>query len=105
MAALLAEFNAYLERDGADPTADSVGYRQGTLWLSSDELAEMIGELREVFKSRAANKHSPGRSPIWSARSSSRPSSHRSTTLIGRPTSARESTSATGSHDAPAVGR
>ncbi|MGH8879259.1 MAG: helix-turn-helix domain-containing protein, partial [Stackebrandtia sp.] len=27
MAALLAEFNAYLDRDGADPMADLVGYR------------------------------------------------------------------------------
>ncbi|MDH6110284.1 DNA-binding transcriptional ArsR family regulator [Kitasatospora sp. MAP12-15] len=63
MAALLTEFNAYLERDGADPGADSVGYRQGTLWLSPDELAEMVGALREVFTSRAANKPAPGRSP------------------------------------------
>ncbi|MDH6577370.1 helix-turn-helix domain-containing protein [Kitasatospora sp. MAP5-34] len=63
MAALLTEFNAYLERDGADPGADSVGYRQGTLWLNPDELAEMVGALREVFTSRAANKPSPGRSP------------------------------------------
>ncbi|MGW2544436.1 helix-turn-helix domain-containing protein [Kitasatospora sp. NPDC001574] len=63
MAALLTEFNAYLERDEADPSADSVGYRQGTLWLSPDELAEMIGALREVLTSRAANQPSPGRTP------------------------------------------
>lgn len=63
MAALLAEFNAYLDRDGADPTADSVGYRQGTLWLSPDELAEMIVALRDVLGSRARNKPAPGRSP------------------------------------------
>jgi hypothetical protein len=63
MAALLAEFNAYLDRDGADPTADSVGYRQGTRWLSPDELAEMIGALRHVFASRAGNKPTPGRKP------------------------------------------
>ena len=63
MAALLAEFNAYLDRDGADPTADSVGYRQGTLWLSPEELVEMIGELRDVYASRAVNKPAPGRSP------------------------------------------
>jgi hypothetical protein len=37
MAALHAEFNAYLDRDGADQTADSVGYRQGILWLTPDE--------------------------------------------------------------------
>ena len=46
MAALLAEFNAYLDRDGADPAADLVGYRQHAVWLSRDELLEMIGELR-----------------------------------------------------------
>jgi DNA-binding transcriptional ArsR family regulator len=63
MAALLAEFNAYLDRDGADPTADSVGYRQGTLWLNPDELAEMIGALRDVYLSRAGNKPARGRSP------------------------------------------
>lgn len=63
MAALLAEFNAYLDRDGADPVADSVGYRQGTLWLDPDELTEMIGALRDVFVARAGNKPAPGRSP------------------------------------------
>lgn len=63
MAALLAEFNAYLGREGADPTADLVGYRQSVLWLSHDELAEMIGELREVFAARWGNKPAPGRSP------------------------------------------
>ncbi len=63
MVALLTEFNAYLDRDGADPTTDSVGYRQGTLWLSPDELAEMIGALRDVFASRADNKPVPSRRP------------------------------------------
>lgn len=63
MAALHAEFNAYLDRDGADPTADSVGYRQGTVWLSPGELAEMIDELRDVLASRAGNEPAPDRSP------------------------------------------
>ncbi|MGP4020601.1 helix-turn-helix domain-containing protein [Saccharopolyspora sp. 5N708] len=63
MAALLAEFNAYLDRDGADPTADSVGYRQGTLWLSPDELAELISALRAVLATRAQNEPAPGRNP------------------------------------------
>jgi hypothetical protein len=63
MAALLAEFNAYLRRDGANPVADSVGYRQSTLWLSQDELAEMISEMRGTLLSRAGNEPSPGRAP------------------------------------------
>jgi DNA-binding transcriptional ArsR family regulator len=61
MAAMLAEFNAYLDRPGADPVADSIGYRQGTLWLSREELAEMVGELRQVFASRANNEPTPDR--------------------------------------------
>jgi DNA-binding transcriptional ArsR family regulator len=62
MAALLAEFNAYLDRDHADPTADSVGYIQVPLWLRQDELAELIGELRSVIVSRMDNEPSADRS-------------------------------------------
>ncbi|MFH9426452.1 helix-turn-helix domain-containing protein [Streptomyces sp. NPDC017529] len=61
MATLLAEFNAYLDRDGADPVADSVGFRQHALWLSRDELTEMIGEVREVITARMTHGPSPER--------------------------------------------
>ncbi|MET7336071.1 helix-turn-helix domain-containing protein [Nonomuraea sp. NPDC005650] len=63
MAALLAEFNTYLDRDGADPSADIVGYRQGTYWLTREELTELIDALREVLMSKARNAPAPGRSP------------------------------------------
>jgi DNA-binding transcriptional ArsR family regulator len=63
IAVLIAEFNAYLDRDGADPATDSVSYRQGTLWLSPDELAEMISEMLGALRGRAANKPAPGRAP------------------------------------------
>jgi len=63
MAVLIAEFNAYLDRDGADPAADSVSYRQGTLWLSPDDLAEMISEMLGALRGRVANKPAPGRTP------------------------------------------
>jgi DNA-binding transcriptional ArsR family regulator len=63
MAVLIAEFNAYLDRDGADPAADSVSYRQGTLWLSPDELAEMIAGLTAVLRARIASPPAPGRAP------------------------------------------
>ena len=43
--ALLAEFNAYLGRDGADPLADSVSYRQFSLWLSEEEKAQLVRDL------------------------------------------------------------
>ncbi|MFF3437186.1 helix-turn-helix domain-containing protein [Streptosporangium sp. NPDC002721] len=61
MATLLAEFNAYLDRDHADPVADLVGYRQHAAWLSRDELLEMIGELRDAIAPRLANPPAPGR--------------------------------------------
>jgi hypothetical protein len=53
----------YLQRDGADPTADPVGYRQGILWLSPDKLTEMVRALREVLASRADNGPAPNRRP------------------------------------------
>ncbi|GII31891.1 helix-turn-helix domain-containing protein [Planotetraspora mira] len=61
MAALLAEFNAYLDRDHADPAADLVGYRQHAVWLSQDELLEMISELRGAIAPRLANRPAPDR--------------------------------------------
>jgi DNA-binding transcriptional ArsR family regulator len=61
MATLLAEFNAYLDREHADPAADSVGYTQIPLWLSQGELAELITEVRGAIVSRAHNKPAPGR--------------------------------------------
>jgi DNA-binding transcriptional ArsR family regulator len=63
MAVLIAEFNTYLDRDGADPVADSVSYRQGTLWLSPDELAEMVDQMLGVLRGRVGNKPAPGRVP------------------------------------------
>lgn len=62
MAVLLAELNAYLERDGADPVHDDVGCRQG-IWLTPAERAAMISELREVFLSRWTNSPTPERAP------------------------------------------
>lgn len=63
MAALLAEFTAYLDRPGADPIADSVGYRQGILWLTETELAELIKDVQEVFARRIGHGPAPGRTP------------------------------------------
>ncbi|MEV5559543.1 helix-turn-helix domain-containing protein [Nonomuraea wenchangensis] len=63
MAVLIAEFNSYLDRDGADPAADSVSYRQGTLWLTADELTAMTADLLAVLRDRLANTPAPGRTP------------------------------------------
>jgi hypothetical protein len=63
MASLLAEFNAYLDREHADPTADSVSYRQGPLWLNQEELAELISEIRSAIVSKRDNEPAPDRRP------------------------------------------
>ncbi|WP_438490237.1 helix-turn-helix domain-containing protein [Streptomyces sp. S186] len=68
MAVLIAEFNAYLDRDGADPVVDSVSYRQGTLWLSPDELAEMNHKLLAILGPLLANQPKPGRAPYLLSR-------------------------------------
>jgi DNA-binding transcriptional ArsR family regulator len=49
LAALVAEFSAYLESGNADPVADLVGYRQHAIWLSRDELTTLISGLREAI--------------------------------------------------------
>jgi len=61
MAALLAEFNAYLDREHADPFADLVGYAQVPLWLSRDELAELIGQVRDALLAKRDNGPAPDR--------------------------------------------
>ncbi|MGW9120976.1 helix-turn-helix domain-containing protein [Streptomyces sp. NPDC055663] len=61
MATLLAEFNTYLDRPGAAPAADLVGYRQHAMWLSRDELTALIDELREALVRRITNEPSPER--------------------------------------------
>ncbi|MFD8691482.1 helix-turn-helix domain-containing protein [Streptomyces sp. NPDC059651] len=61
MTALLAEFDGYLDRDGADPVADRVGYRQHALWLSPGELDELIAELRAAIAPKLFNRPNPER--------------------------------------------
>jgi DNA-binding transcriptional ArsR family regulator len=63
MAVLIAEFGAYLDRDGADPAADGVSYRQGTIWLSPAELADLTGQMLAILREPAANEPAPGRAP------------------------------------------
>lgn len=45
VAALLGEFDAYLDRADANPLADAVSYRQFPLWLSDAEKAALIEQL------------------------------------------------------------
>jgi DNA-binding transcriptional ArsR family regulator len=63
MATLIAEFNAYLEQEGANPYADSVGYRQFTLWLTDAECAALVEEVSAALISRFENEPSAERRP------------------------------------------
>jgi hypothetical protein len=61
MAALLAEFNAYLDRPDADPAADQVGFRQHAVWLSGEERDEMIAAMRAAIVPMLGNEPAPDR--------------------------------------------
>ncbi|WP_407288796.1 helix-turn-helix domain-containing protein [Streptomyces sp. BP-8] len=61
MAALIAEFGAYLQREGSDPVEDLVGYRQHAIWLSRDELVALIGAMQAAIAPLLANEPSPER--------------------------------------------
>src|SRR4029450_2316718 len=58
---LLAEFEVYLDRDGAAPFNDGVSYRQYVLWLSQAEKAELIEEVFAAIRARAAAGPGTGR--------------------------------------------
>jgi hypothetical protein len=58
---LLAEFEVYLDRDGADPLNDGVSYRQYVVWLSQAEKAELIEEVFAAIRARAAAGPATGR--------------------------------------------
>ncbi|MFH8520673.1 helix-turn-helix domain-containing protein [Streptomyces gelaticus] len=60
-AALIAEFGAYLNRDGSDPVDDLVGYRQHAIWLSRDELVGLISAMQAAIAPLLANEPAPER--------------------------------------------
>lgn len=59
MATLIAEFNAYLDR--TEVVADTVGYRQHAVWLSPEELGEVVEGMRAAIVPKMANGPAPGR--------------------------------------------
>ncbi len=61
MAALVAEFDAYLHRGLADPLGDSVGYRQIPHWLSVPEVTELIQEETRIITAMVSNEPRPDR--------------------------------------------
>jgi len=61
VASLLAEFDVYLDQDGANPFTDGVSYRQYVLWLSHAEKAEFIDEVFAAIRARAGHGPAPTR--------------------------------------------
>lgn len=57
VASMLAEFNRYLDQDGADPLHDMVSYRQFPLWLTDAEKTAFIEEVLTAIRTRM--QHSP----------------------------------------------
>ncbi len=60
-AGLLGQFERYLEREEVDLARDRVGYREAALWLTDEELDELLGELRDTVAERTAHRPGPGR--------------------------------------------
>ncbi|WP_326549783.1 helix-turn-helix domain-containing protein [Micromonospora sp. NBC_01813] len=61
VAALLADFDRYLDGGDPDLTRDGVGYRQTGLYLSDDELPELVAEISAVLAPWLARPAAPGR--------------------------------------------
>lgn len=63
MAVLLAEYEQYLDRPGADPAGDQVGYRQHAIWLTGDERERLIEGMRAAILPVIGNGPGDGRMP------------------------------------------
>jgi hypothetical protein len=63
MAALMADFDAYLDRPGAKPFADQVSYRQYVVWLSPEERAHFLSELGRLLRALTPNEANGERAP------------------------------------------
>ena len=63
MIGLISEFNAYLDHSGANPTADSVSYRQGTIWASPEDLNQLRHQMLAAIQPLLANTLGPDRLP------------------------------------------
>lgn len=61
MAALIADFNAYLDHGNADPTTDRVAYRQMTVWLTDEERTTLIRQIQQHLAVAIRNEPGAGR--------------------------------------------
>ena len=58
---LLADFDRYLDRDDVDMGRDLVGFSRNAMYLTDEEMAEVVEELRAVLRPRIALPPAPGR--------------------------------------------
>ena len=61
MAALIADFGAYLDSGAAAPTQDRIGYRQIPVWLTDAERDELVQRMQRVFAPLMRRKPQSGR--------------------------------------------
>jgi predicted DNA-binding transcriptional regulator YafY len=55
VAGLLADFDRYLNAGKPDPARDRAGYRMAALWLSDQELDDLLRDLSAILQPRLAN--------------------------------------------------
>jgi DNA-binding transcriptional ArsR family regulator len=60
-AGLLADVDRYIDSGDVDLVRDGAGYRTIGLWLTRDELTEMVTEIAAAVQVRAGNTAAPGR--------------------------------------------
>lgn len=58
---LIAQYGKYIKREGADPAADKITYRQIVLQLSEEEHMRLLGGVRELLAEASRNEPSPER--------------------------------------------
>jgi DNA-binding transcriptional ArsR family regulator len=61
VAKLLADFDGYLDREQVDLARDMVGYRQAPLYLSDEEMEELLRDLVAAIVPRLQLGPAPGR--------------------------------------------
>lgn len=59
--ALLADFDRYLSRDDTEPARENLLYRQGAVWITDEEFAELVEEIEAAVERRAHTSPGDGR--------------------------------------------
>ena len=60
-AGLLADVDRYIDSGDVDLVRDGAGYRTVGLWLTRDELTDMVIEIGAAVQARSGNRAAPGR--------------------------------------------